>query len=259
MKVWRDISLSTEIPILERLSSAVDKINTLLSNDKVIEFVKMIEGIGFMPPPPKELDRLSLSPSQRDKLGRYLKEIGNDSDLMAVSLSLLNLSKVNMNLPIEICWTGPSKNSHIRMTWPALSEIILDAKESILIAGYAITTKMERVMDYLEEKSKEGVKLVFMIDRVEEKKDFLQWVKRLHPPLEIYDRPEDTSDPLSALHVKCVIVDEKIAMFGSANLTYHGLKGNIELDIIIKDESTVKKIVSLLYGLKKELKKYNLK
>ena len=178
--------------------------------------------------------------------------------MMAVSLSLLNLSKVNMNLPIEICWTGPTNNPHIRMTWPALSEIILDAKESILIVGYAITTKMERVMDYLEEKSKEGVKLVFMIDRVEEKKDFLQWVKRLHPPFEIYNRPEDTSDPLSALHVKCVIVDEKIAMFGSANLTYHGMKGNIELGLVVKDERTVKTIVHQLCSLKNEMIKYEI-
>jgi len=258
MRIWRDISLSNEIPTLKRLSKSVDKISTLLSNDKVIEFVKMMEDIGFSVPIPRELDSLNLSPSKRYRLSRYLEEIRDNGDLRAVTLALLELSKVDGNLPIEVCWTCPSENPHIRMTWPALSEIILDAKESILIMGYAINTNMERIMEYLEEKSKEGVKLVFMIDRVGEKKDFLQRVKKLHPPLEIYDRPEEPSDPLSALHVKCVIVDGRIAMFGSANLTYHGMKGNIELGLVVKDERTVRKIVHLIMGIKNDLVKIDL-
>jgi len=158
----------TDAHILERLSESVAKIRALLSNDQIKEFTRMVEGIEFAHPTSNEMDRLDLSPSQRDRLKLYLKEIREGEELMAVALSLSELRKVDSNAHLEICWTGPTDNPNIRMTWPALSEIILEAKESILIVGYTITTKMRKVMDHLEEKSRDNVKLVFMIDRVDE-------------------------------------------------------------------------------------------
>lgn len=159
---------------------------------------------------------------------------------------------------IEICWTGNTKNRHIRKTAPALSQMIISARRSILIVGYAINAKMGDILQSLEERSNDGVKLVFMINRLEEKKDFLEWAKRLSNPPELYDKQENPNDPMSSLHVKCVIVDEKMAMFGSANLTFHGMKANRELGIIIKDDSVVKTIVNLLDELKEELVRFDL-
>jgi phosphatidylserine/phosphatidylglycerophosphate/cardiolipin synthase-like enzyme len=250
--------MSTNNLILKKLSSSTIKIRTLLSNNQLPEFTRMMEEIGFTHPTSKDMNKLNLSPSNRDRLKRYLKEIKDKDGLMAISLSLIEHSKSGIEPPMEICWTGPSYDSHVRMTWPALSEIILSATESILIVGYVINTKMGKILDHLEKKSEAGVKLVFMIDRLGEKRDFLKWVKRLHPPLELYDRPKDQKDPLSALHIKCVVVDERTAMFGSANLTYHGMKGNIELGLVVRDEKIVKKIVHLLNGLRRELIKFEL-
>ena len=159
---------------------------------------------------------------------------------------------------IEICWTGDTKNRHTRKTGAALSQLILSAKKSILIVGYAISTNMNEITKDLEAKSKEGVKLTFMINRLEEKRDFLDWARKLPYPPELYNRQEDPNAPMSSLHIKCVIVDGKKAMFGSANLTYHGMKANRELGIIIKDESVVRTVVDLLEELKEELVKFDL-
>ena len=159
---------------------------------------------------------------------------------------------------IEICWTGDTKNRHIRKTAPALSQMILSASRSILIVGYAISTNMKEIMKDLEAKSKEGVILTFMIDRLEDKRDFLDWARKLPYPPELYDRQEDPNAPMSSLHIKCVIVDGKKALFGSANLTYHGMKANRELGIIIKDESVVRTVVDLLEDLKEELVKFDI-
>ena len=163
-----------------------------------------------------------------------------------------------MTNKIEICWTGPTKNRHIRLTGPALEELLYSAKKSIIIVGYSINIGIKDQLDFLVKKSREQVQLTFMIDRLHEKKDFLQWLKRLPMPAEVYDRPPDSEDDMSALHIKCIIVDEEKAMFGSANLTYHGIKGNIELGIIIEDQKIVKKIVDLLNELKMELVKIDL-
>lgn len=242
---------------LENLSDLVAKINTMLSNHQAMIFVKMLERRGFTHPTPREINKLGLSPSKTDLLNGYLKKI-NDNELFALAVSIFRNVKSESSNPIEICWTGPSKNRYVRMTWPALSEILLSAENSILIVGYAISTNMGSIMDYLEEKSRSGVKLIFMIDRLEEKEDFLLWAKRLPQPPELYDRPKDKDDPMSALHIKCVVVDERVAMFGSANLTYHGMRGNIELGLVLHDENIVKSIVDLLDGLKEELVRFDL-
>lgn len=243
---------------LDRLSGSVANIRALLSNEQIEEFIRIMESINFSRPKTDDICRLALSPTRKDRLEQYLKEIGAGAELMAITLSLSIITNDSKKDNLEICWTGSTESSYTRMTWPALSEIILEAQESILIVGYTITTGMQKIMGYLEEKSKENVRLEFMIDRVDEKKDFLQWARSLYTYPEIYTRPENPLDPYSALHVKCVVVDEKVAMFGSANLTYHGMKGNIELGLLVKNESTVKKIVQLLNGLKKELVKINL-
>ena len=55
---------------------------------------------------------------------------------------------------------------------------------------------------------------------------------------------------MSALHAKCVVVDNRVAFFGSANMTYHGMKGNIELNLIVRDKKSVRTIVLLFEELK---------
>jgi hypothetical protein len=242
---------------LESLTDLVAKINTMLSNHQAIIFAKMLERKGFTHPTPHEINELGLSPSKTDLLKGYLKKI-NDNELFALAVSIFQNVKSESSNPIEICWTGPSKNRYVRMTWPALSEMLLSAKKSILIVGYAINTNMGSIMDYLEEKSRSGVNLIFMIDRLEEKEAFLLWAKRLPQPPELYDRPKNIDDPMSALHIKCIVVDERVAMFGSANLTYHGMRGNIELGLVLSDETAVKSIVDLLDGLKEDLVRFDI-
>ena len=163
-----------------------------------------------------------------------------------------------MSLDVEICWTGDTQNRRVRKTGPALSSILFQAERSILIVGYSIETSAKDVMETLEKKSMEGVKLTFMVDRLDKKASFLEWAGKLATPPEMYTRPVDPRDSISSLHIKCIVVDEKIAMFGSANLTYHGMRGNRELGLIISDISSVRTIIELLNELKaRELIKFN--
>lgn len=249
--------MPTDSLSLENTSELVAKMRMMLSKNQTMMLVKMLEERGFTCPTTQDIDRLGLSPSNTELLKRNIKRM-KEEEIFAITLSLFGIVKPESSNPIEICWTGPSENRHVRMTWPALSEILLSAENSILIVGYAINTNMGSIMNYLEEKSRSGVKLIFMIDRLEEKEDFLLWAKRLPQPPELYDRPKDPEDPMSALHIKCVVIDERVAMFGSANLTYHGMRGNIELGLILHDETVVKSIVDLLDGLKENLVSFDI-
>jgi hypothetical protein len=238
---------------LKTLLNIIENIDLILPDDQLLELVKLLKDREFNQPTTLDINSLKISPVKANQLNILLKGITNEADLKAITLGLLQCQNREKSPSIELCWTGPSNNSHLRMTGPALAELILNATRSIIIVGYSINTNTGQILDYLKQKSDSGVKLIFMVDRLEEKHDFFQWATSLTMPPELYNRPQDDSDTKSALHIKCVVIDEKAAMFGSANLTYHGLKGNYELGLIVRDKKIVQDITKMLNDLKSRL------
>lgn len=244
---------------IDDLAELVDLVMSRLDMRQMRELSNLISRRAYSAPTRNEIEVISISPDLQETILARLRAVNDKETLRALTLILSELSKhaVEKN-DIELCWTGPRDESFARMTWPALSELMMSAQKSILIVDYSINTNMDPIMDILAERSDNGVKLEFIIDRLSEKSDFLRWVKTLRTKPSLYDRPEDSRDPMSALHVKCVIVDERAAFFGSANLTYHGMKGNLELNLIIRERMTVQKMVALFEWLKSILVIYEL-
>ena len=65
---------------------------------------------------------------------------------------------------------------------------------------------------------------------------------------------------MAALHAKTIVVDEKELLVSSANLSYHGMQGNVEMGIRLVSDDKAKQVESLLkemVGMKifKELRK----
>jgi hypothetical protein len=219
----------------------------------------MIEKNGLAVPNENDLIPLGISPLNRARILSQFRTVEGKTSVLAVTLALHMAAKLDAHEgDTEVCWTGPTKDPTVRLTWPALSELLLSAEKRILIVDYEINTQMDPIMDILRRKSESGVRLEFIIDRLDEKKDFLSWIRSLTHKPDLYDRSEDPNDTMSALHAKCVIVDDKVAFFGSANLTYHGMKGNTELNLIVRDRSTVDSIVRLFQELRSSLKKYDI-
>ena len=54
---------------------------------------------------------------------------------------------------------------------------------------------------------------------------------------------------MAALHAKIISVDNQISLVSSANLSYHGLQGNIEIGILITSNKVAKEIKGLLEQL----------
>jgi cardiolipin synthase len=157
---------------------------------------------------------------------------------------------------IEICLTHPIDGIHERLIWPAVREVIMGAKSRITVVGYEISGSPAVVFESLMEKSIQGVELAFLVDRLEGKKYFLEWVKKLPYQPELYTREKDPADPESSLHMKCIVVDDDIAVVGSANPTYHGMMKNIEICLVIRDRDVVMRISRIVDRLKQELAPY---
>ena len=54
---------------------------------------------------------------------------------------------------------------------------------------------------------------------------------------------------MSALHAKVICVDQQKTLITSANLSYHGQEGNIELGTIIDSRKTAKQVDDLFTRL----------
>ena len=246
-------SMNSRIISFDELEQMVSNIRGNLTSNQISDFLEIVGSCFDIQTTCKELHTLKASPSKINWLRSLISSLPNNEVLTVVSFSLYDSIERRDPPPVEIYWTGPSENSSVRMTWSALSELVLSAERSITLVGYNISRGMGKILDYLEMKQNEGVRLCFLIDRYEKKESFKEWLSSLSIKPEVYDRPEDEESPFTSLHVKCVVVDERVAMFGSANLTKYGTLKNIELGITIRDQIAVRTIVSLLEDLKESL------
>ena len=115
---------------------------------------------------------------------------------------------------------------------------------------------MNVVMDKLVERNLRGVRLTLVLDKLDWKPELARWIHSLPSRPTVFYRPFDKEDWFSSMHIKCIIVDGKEAMFGSANLTKHGMQNNIEMNLAIRDEALVKEISMVVEALEQRLVRY---
>lgn len=64
--------------------------------------------------------------------------------------------------------------------------------------------------------------------------------------LRVYDYQKQTDDAMAALHAKTIVVDEREVIVSSANLSYHGMEGNIEMGIRLESRDKAQQIEEVL-------------
>lgn len=136
---------------------------------------------------------------------------------------------------VQLAWTGPNTaTTHARTTLGALLDVIDSANHDVIIVGYSITQGATQVFERLAAAQHRGARVTLIGNRIEHRLSILQslWPVARLPTL--YTRRADPQDPMSALHAKLAIVDGKRLLVTSANLTYHGLVGNIEVGVIVE-------------------------
>ena len=109
-----------------------------------------------------------------------------------------------------------------------VDSMISNAKSSILITGYSLSDYFGDMIDCLIRKSQSGVFVKFYVNHIEDQTSFDKLCRYKGRFLKIYDYPKQ-DDKMSALHAKVISVDQKETLITSANLSYHGQEGNIEL------------------------------
>ena len=176
----------------------------------------------------------------------------------ALSLSLKSASYVfgtqNRRNQLELVWSGPTKSAPtFRRTDQALTDVIAEAKEELLIVSFAVV-KVSHVLSALRQAIERGVHVTLIVetnkdsggklshDGLREIRESGVGADRVFVWPQSARRKNAKGDP-GVLHAKCAVADSKVAFISSANLTEAAMQLNMELGIIVRDSEVPSTIV----------------
>lgn len=174
-------------------------------------------------------------------------EVGAPERLLALLVSAVHAARAEAlaHAPrVELIWTGPSVTSApLRSTRQALSQVVRESKQYILVVGYQLRSAGQAAdSDLVEEfvsAARRGVRFTFVLNEDEANfaaLDLARWPAVNRPRVLTWPLRKDD---FASLHAKMVIADDVRALITSANLTFHGLSRNIEVGALIEAEVVV--------------------
>lgn len=135
----------------------------------------------------------------------------------------------------------PSFAINARATMNVVESMINGADRNILITGYSLSSYFSELVDTIIQKSQQGIFVKFFVNDIDKQQGFDKLLRYKGRFLKIYNyRQED--DNMAALHAKVISIDQKQTLITSANLSYHGQQGNIELGTLIDSKPVAKQI-----------------
>lgn len=123
-----------------------------------------------------------------------------------------------------------------------VESMIRRASSSILITGYSLSDYFTDLVDEIIQKSKRGVFVKFFVNDIEHQTGFDRVLRYKGRFLKVYNYPKQQDDKMAALHAKVISIDQKETLITSANLSYHGQEGNLELGTHVESQSIARQI-----------------
>lgn len=135
----------------------------------------------------------------------------------------------------------PSFSINARTTMNVVSSMIEGAESSILITGYSLSSYFADLVDTIIQKSQSGIFVKFFVNDIDSQDSFEKLLRYKGRFLKIYNYKKQ-EDSMAALHAKVISVDQKKTLITSANLSYHGQQGNIELGMLAESKKIAKQL-----------------
>ncbi len=158
-----------------------------------------------------------------------------------LNLLVLIYSQDNKEKIQLVITAPPSFNLHTKLTENVVEDILQSAKKSILMTGYSISEYIDKYLDLIIKKSQSGVFVKIFINNITEQEIIGKLLRYNGRFLQIYNYT-NAGDRMSALHAKVLSIDGIQSLISSANLSYHGMMGNIELGCHIESARIAKEI-----------------
>jgi phosphatidylserine/phosphatidylglycerophosphate/cardiolipin synthase-like enzyme len=162
---------------------------------------------------------------------------------------------------LDLVWTGPEAGTApTRDTAIVVRQLFQQAQRSVIVAGFRFDHGEELLRPLHVAMKERAVSAKFFLDidgeatsaagadafATKKIDEFFaeNWPFGQPRPDVYYDpRTAMPGPPWASLHAKCVVVDERVTLIGSANFTDRGQSRNIEAGVLIEDEDFAKRVV----------------
>lgn len=160
-------------------------------------------------------------------------------DIIESIVCAMNMSEADK---VSLVVTAPPSFSiNARTTMNVVQSMINGADRNILITGYSLSSYFSELVDTIILKSQRGVFVKFFANDIDKQPEFDKILRYKGRFLKVYNYHQE-DDKMAALHAKAISVDQQQTLITSANLSYHGQQGNIELGILIGSQHIAKQI-----------------
>lgn len=188
-----------------------------------------------------------------DSINELRKQFPNCTDVEINDILSLCFETYNMKHSdsIELVITAPETfRIKTKKTRDVVENLIKNAEKSVVMTGYSISDYFTGMLDTIIAKSQQGVYVRFYVNDIEKSRASL--VKMLayrSKYLQFFEYEKNSDDKMAASHAKILTIDSDKSLVSSANLSYHGLSGNIEMGFLVRSADKAKQIEELLKEL----------
>lgn len=165
--------------------------------------------------------------------------VAHCEDIIESIIGAMNMSDTDK---VSLVVTAPPSFAiNARTTMNVVQSMINGAERNILITGYSLSSYFSELIDTIVLKSQRGVFVKFFVNDIDKQQGFDKILRYKGRFLKIYNYYQE-DDKMAALHAKVISVDQQQTLITSANLSYHGQQGNIELGTLIESKHIAKQI-----------------
>jgi phosphatidylserine/phosphatidylglycerophosphate/cardiolipin synthase-like enzyme len=168
-------------------------------------------------------------------IARVLKTPGGEAALttaLDVALRVTRPTEVSVAVT-GLGWLGAG----IPALEQALQVTIEEASEELQITSFSVTSGAARVVASLAAALERGVRITVVVNRFRTQDEagqalLMRLSKRFAHSFHLHDFIHDNE--MESLHAKLLVADRRVALVGSANLSFLGMIANHELGVLVR-------------------------
>lgn len=155
--------------------------------------------------------------------------------VMLLCLQALRIQDDNMGpnlINAELVTTLPPEMPGLaRATGQVMREMLRPPVDEVILLGYELSDP--QMINLLVNASLHGANVIMICDRSRGSAQRIldRWPKAVRMPRVYQDSQREDATPYASMHAKCLLVDGVDLLITSANFTFHGLHGNVEIGV----------------------------
>ena len=167
------------------------------------------------------------------------------TDIISLCMKMYSSKKIEH---ADLVLTAPASfRVKTLRTKDIMYKLIKNTEKSLTVTGYSISDYFAEMLDVIIKKSQQGVYVLMYVNDIEKQKDALDRLIAYRSRfLQVYEYQKREDDRMAALHAKLIVSDVKKSLVSSANLSYHGMQGNVEMGFLIESHDKAKQIEEVM-------------